>query len=164
MVKRKYRYRFKELFRKWGKNMNKVCLVARLTAKPELRYTNSNTAFTRFNIAINNGYGDNKKTDFIPIIVWKKQAENVCKYLDKGSLVAVEGRIQTGVYEDKEGNKRTTFDVIADMVHFLESKKDGQAVQTKPTFTADEVDSMRINDDPFADFGEQISIDDSDLD
>lgn len=144
--------------------MNKVCLVARLTAKPELRYTNSNTAFTRFNIAINNGYGDNKKTDFIPIIVWKKQAENVCKYLDKGSLVAVEGRIQTGVYEDKEGNKRTTFDVIADMVHFLESKKDGQAVQTKPTFTADEVDSMRINDDPFADFGEQISIDDSDLD
>jgi len=144
--------------------MNKVCLVARLTAKPELRYTNSNTAFTRFNIAINNGYGDNKKTDFIPIIVWKKQAENVCKYLDKCSLVAVEGRIQTGVYEDKEGNKRTTFDVIADMVHFLESKKDGQAVQTKPTFTADEVDSMRINDDPFADFGEQISIDDSDLD
>ena len=144
--------------------MNKVCLVARLTAKPELRYTNSNTAFTRFNIAINNGYGDNKKTDFIPIIVWKKQAENVCKYLDKGSLVAVEGRIQTGVDEDKEGNKRTTFDVIADMVHFLESKKDGQAVQTKPTFTVDEVDSMRINDDPFADFGEQISIDDSDLD
>ncbi len=145
--------------------MNKVCLVARLTTKPELRYTTNGIAFTRFNIAVNQGYGDNKKTDFIPIIAWKKQAENVCNYLDKGSLIAVEGRIQTGSYEDKEGNKRYSFDVVAENVQFLESKKEsGQAVQAKPAFTVDEVDSMRINDDPFADvfseFGEQITIDD----
>ena len=144
--------------------MNRVELVGRIVAKPELRYTINGIAFTRFNLAVNQGYGDNKKTDFIPIIVWKNQAENVCKYLDKGSLVSIEGRIQTGVYEDKEGNKKTTFDVVAESVEFLESKKEGQAVQVKPTFTADEVDSMRINDDPFADvfseFGEQITIDD----
>jgi single-strand DNA-binding protein len=144
--------------------MNRVNLIGRITNTPELRYTINEIAFTRFNIAINQGYGDNKKTDFIPIIVWRKQAENVCNYLDKGSLIAVEGRLQTGVYEDKEGNKKTTFDVVAESVEFLESKKDGQAVQAKPAFTVDEVDSMRINDDPFADFGEQISLDDSDLD
>ena len=136
--------------------MNKVCLVARLTAKPELRYTNSNTAFTRFTVAVNSGYGDNKKTDFIPIIVWKKQAENVCNYLDKGSLIAVEGRIQTGVYEDKEGNKKTTFDVVAETVQFLENKKG----QSTGKVTPEEVEQHRKKEDndPFADFGNTVEI------
>lgn len=135
--------------------MNRVNLIGRITNKPELRYTTNGIAFTRFNLAINQGYGDNKKTDFIPIIVWKKQAENVCNYLDKGSLIAVEGRIQTGVYEDKEGNKKTTFDVVAESVEFLESKKDGQAKSSE---------LVKEDNDPFADFGDTVSVDDADLD
>ncbi len=144
--------------------MNRVNLIGRITNKPELRYTSSSIPVTSFRIAVNQGYGDNKKTDFIPIIVWKNQAENVCKYLDKGSLVSIEGRIQTGSYKDKDGNNRYSFDVVAESVEFLESKKEGQAVQAKPAFTVDEVDSMRINDDPFSDFGEQLQIEDNELD
>ena len=137
--------------------MNKVCLVARLTAKPELRYTNSNTAFTRFTVAVNSGYGDNQKTDFINILAWKNQAENVCKYLDKGSLVSIEGKIQTGNYKDKDGNNRYTFDVVAETVQFLESKKSGQADNK---ITPEEVEQHRKKEDndPFADFGNTVEI------
>jgi single-strand DNA-binding protein len=137
--------------------MNRVNLIGRITNKPELRYTTNEIAFTRFNLAINQGYGDNKKTDFIPIIVWKKQAENVCNYLDKGSLIAVEGRIQTGVYEDKEGNKKTTFDVVAESVEFLESKKDGQA----PVEAV--VEETKVESDPFKDFQNELVLTDEDL-
>ena len=142
--------------------MNKVCLVARLTAKPELRYTNSNTAFTRFTVAVNSGYRDNQKTDFINILAWKNQAENVCKYLDKGSLIAVEGRIQTGVYEDKEGNKKTTFDVVAETVQFLENKKG----QSTGRVTPEEVEQHRKKEDndPFQIFMENIETENDFLD
>ena len=99
--------------------MNRVMLIGRLTAKPELRYTASNVPFTRFSLAVNrtfsNGNGE-RETDFLNIIVWRKQAENVCNYLNKGSLVSVEGRIQTGSYDDKDGNKRYTTDIVADRV------------------------------------------------
>ena len=105
--------------------MNRVMLIGRLTAKPELRYTASNVPFTRFSLAVNrtfsNGNGE-RETDFLNIIVWRKQAENVCNYLNKGSLVSIEGRIQTGSYDDKDGNKRYTTDIVADSVQFLESK------------------------------------------
>ena len=82
--------------------------IGRLTAKPELRYTASNLAVTRFSLAVNRNFTNEKgerQADFINIVVWNKQAENVCNFLDKGSLVTVEGRIQTGSYEDKDGNK-----------------------------------------------------------
>src|SRR5574344_1839714 len=99
--------------------MNRVLLIGRLTGKPELRYTNSNLPFTRFSVAVNRNFTNNqgqREADFINIIVWRKQAENVCNYLDKGSRVSVEGRIQTGSYDDKDGNKRYTTDVVADSV------------------------------------------------
>ena len=88
--------------------MNRVMLIGRLTAKPELRYTGSNVPFSRFTVAVNRTFNNNngeRETDFINCIIWRKQAENVCNYLDKGSLVSVEGRIQTGSYDDKDGNK-----------------------------------------------------------
>ena len=86
--------------------MNRVMLIGRLTAKPELRYTGSNIPYSRFSIAINRTFSNNqgqRETDFINVVVWRKQAENVCNFLDKGSLVAVEGRLQTGNYDDKDG-------------------------------------------------------------
>ena len=133
--------------------MNRVFLIGRVTSKPELRYTRSNTACTNLSIAVDRTYGEDKKTDFINIVVWRKQAENVCNYLDKGSLVSVEGRLQQSSYEDKDGNKRNRLDVVAYNIQFLSRKKKEEAKIVE-----------KEEGDPFADFGEQISIDDDLLD
>lgn len=107
--------------------MNSVCLVGRLTRDPEVRYTTSNEpiAVARFSIAIDDGYGDKKRTDFPSIVVFGKQAENCEKYLNKGSRVGIVGKIQTGSYE-KDGRKVYTTDVLANRVEFLESKKSAE--------------------------------------
>lgn len=152
--------------------MNKVCLIGRLTTKPELRYTNSNLPYTRFSIAVNRTFNNaqgQRETDFISIMVWRKQAENICNYLDKGSLISVEGRIQTGSYDDKDGNKRYTTDVVADNVQFLESKQQSQnrsqSSDTTPYDYQDTpVNNVNVENDPFADFGDSVSIDDDFLD
>lgn len=155
--------------------MNRVMLIGRLTAKPELKYTGSNIPFARFSVAVNRTFSNQngqREADFINIIIWRKQAENVCNFLDKGSLVSVEGRLQTGSYDDKDGNKRYTMDVVADSVQFLESR--GQA-QNRSNYSSNnnvtpydyqETPSNNVNveDDPFADFGDSVSIDDNFLD
>ena len=135
--------------------MNRVCLIGRLTSKPELRYTTSNIACTNITVAIDRNYGEEKKTDFINVVVWRKQAENVCKYLDKGSLVSVEGRLQQNSYEDRDGNRRYKLDVVADNIQFLNTKQKG---------TESVVEEKKKEEDPFANFGQQISIDDDLLD
>lgn len=156
--------------------MNRVMLIGRLTAKPELRYTGSNIPYARFSIAINRTFSNSqgqRETDFINIIIWRKQAENVCNFLDKGSLVSVEGRLQTNTYDDKDGNKRYSMDVVADSVQFLESKSQTQNRQgsnyNTPSVTPYDYQDAPMNDvsvdnDPFADFGDSVSIDDSFLD
>ncbi len=162
--------------------MNRVCLVGRLTAKPELRYTNSNVPMSRFSIAVNRTFTNaqgQREADFISILVWRKQAENVCNFLDKGSLVSVEGRIQTGSYDAQDGTKRYTFEVVADSVQFLESKSQSQnrvqnnynqghnSMNNNPSpYDYQDTPSNNVNvaDDPFADFGDSVSIDDNFLD
>lgn len=155
--------------------MNKVLLVGRLTAKPELRYTATNTPYTRFSVAVNrqftNANGE-RETDFINVVVWRKQAENVCNYLNKGSLVSVEGRLQTGNYTDKDGNKKYTTDVAADNVQFLESKAQSQgrandmesAGATTPYDFQEPSNDVSVDSDPFADFGDSVALDDNFLD
>ena len=108
--------------------MNKVVLIGRVTRDPELRYTASNIPSVRFTLAVNRPFENQsgqREADFINIVVWRKQAENVKKYVTKGSLIAVEGRIQTGSYE-KDGQRVYTTDVVADNVQFLESKAQSQ--------------------------------------
>ena len=151
--------------------MNKVLLVGRLTAKPELRYTNTNTPYTRFSVAVDRGVNSNtgeRMTDFINVVTWKKQAETVCQYLDKGSLVSVEGRIQTGNFTDKDGNKRYSTDVVSENVRFLESKaaRESRASMdnTTPYDFQEPSNDISIDNDPFADFGDSVSIDDNFLD
>lgn len=155
--------------------MNRVELVGRLTAKPELRYTGSNLPYARFSVAINRTFSNaqgERETDFINIIVWRKQAENVCNFLDKGSLVSIEGRLQTGNYTDKDGNKRYTMDVVADSVQFLESKSQSharsQSIDNEPSpydyQNNDYANNVSVENDPFADFGDSVSIDDNFLD
>lgn len=104
--------------------MNQVQLIGRLTKDPEVRYTTgtNQTAVTRFTLAVDDGYGENKKTSFIPIVVFGKQAENCEKYLAKGSQAGITGRIQTGSYE-KDGHRVYTTDVIAGRVEFIGSPK-----------------------------------------
>ena len=99
--------------------MNQVVLIGRLCADPELRYTNNGTAVVNFTLAVDRRFSKEKQADFINIVVWKAQAENCAKYIAKGSLVAVEGRIQTRKYQDRDGNNRTAFEVVANSVQFL---------------------------------------------
>lgn len=113
--------------------MNQVNLIGRLTRDPDVRYNQNQMAVARFSIAINSGYGDNERTDYPSIVVFGKQAENVEKYLVKGRLVAVNGRIQTGSYTNKDGATVYTTDVVANRVEFLEwGDRAGAASQAKP--------------------------------
>lgn len=103
--------------------MNNCTLIGRLTRDPEVRYTSgSQTAVARFSIAINRPkvQGAESKADFPSIVVFGKQAENCEKYLKKGRLVGIEGRIQTGSYMNQNGDKVYTVDVVASRVEFLE--------------------------------------------
>lgn len=107
--------------------MNKTVLIGRLTKDPELRYTSTGIAVASFTLAVNRRFAkDGEQTaDFIPITVWQKQAENVAKYLNKGSQVAVEGRIQTSSFDNKDGQRVYRTEVVADQVEFLTPKGGG---------------------------------------
>lgn len=150
--------------------MNKVVLVGRLTAKPELRYTSSNTAFLRFTIAVNRNFtsADGKReADFINVVAWRKQAETISKFFDKGNLIAIEGRLQTGSYDDRDGNKRYTMDVALDNFEFVEGKNKSQVDMTDSSSEPspyDYQDSVSVENDPFAEYGDSVSIDDDFLD
>ena len=148
--------------------MNKVMLLGRITAKPELRYTNSNVPFVRFSVAVNRQFNNQDGTrdaDFINVIAWRKQAEVICNYFDKGNQIAVEGRLQTGSYDDKDGNKRYTTDVVLEQFQFVDPKgQKGNVDNVSPyDYQNDNNGSSDINveNDPFADFGDSVSIDDN---
>ena len=111
--------------------MNSVILIGRLTKDPEIRQTTSGTNVTTFSLAVDRMFSKEKETDFIRIVVYGKVAESCARYLAKGKQAAVRGRIQTGSYETKDGEKRYTFDVIADQITFLSPKSDS-AEQSAP--------------------------------
>ncbi len=105
--------------------LNSVVLIGRLTADPDLRYLpNNGSAVATFNLAVARQFKKDE-TDFIPIVTWQKQAENCANYLKKGSKCAVQGRIQTRNYENKEGRKVYVTEIVADRVEFLDSKGKG---------------------------------------
>ena len=101
--------------------MNSINLIGRSTHDPELRYTAQGTAVTNFTVAVNDGYGDNQKAYYIDIVCWSKLAENVAKYVVKGSKVAVTGKLQTRNYE-YNNQKRKATEVNAYAVEFLDAK------------------------------------------
>lgn len=102
--------------------LNRIVLIGRLTKDPELRTTSNGTAVATFTLAVSRMSKD--ETDFIPIVVWRAQAESCAKYLTKGKLAAVDGRLQIRTYEDSKGNKRTVAEVVAENVRFLSPKGD----------------------------------------
>ncbi|MBS3942751.1 MAG: single-stranded DNA-binding protein [Dethiobacter sp.] len=111
--------------------LNQVVLIGRLTQDPELRYTATNgVPVATFSIAVDRPFTSQqgtKETDFIPIVAWRKQAENCANYLRKGLLVAVSGRLQIRAYEGNDGSKRKVAEIVADQVRFLEWSKDAQS-------------------------------------
>jgi single-strand DNA-binding protein len=109
--------------------LNSVNLTGRLVRDPELRYTPGGVAVANVNIAVQRSFTNaegEREADFPSVVIFNKQAENVANYLTKGSLVAVEGRIQTRKYENDEGKMIYVTEVVANAVHFLESKKEEQ--------------------------------------
>ena len=118
-------------------SINTAVIMGRLTADPELKTTASGLSVLSFSVAVDRNYqkeGEEKAVDFINVVAWRKTAEFVSKYFHKGSMIAVEGSIQTRKYEDKDGNKRTAFEILANTVSFCGK----EASSTADTDTADD--------------------------
>lgn len=132
--------------------LNCAVVMGRLTADPEVRQTPSGVSVCRFSVAVERQYtkqGEERQVDFIDVLAWRTTAEFVGKYFQKGSMIAVQGSIQTGSYE-KDGVKRRTFEVVADNVSFCGSKNDSAPTtnQAAPSFSnADENDFAVTEDD-----------------
>ena len=110
--------------------MNQVIIIGNLVAVPEIRYTQSNATVTTFTVAVNRQFSaanKEREADFIPIVTWNKLAEICGKNLDKGKKVAVCGRLQVRRYEDKDGHKRSAFEVVAESVEFLFKRTENNA-------------------------------------
>ena len=105
---------------------NRTILIGRLCADPEMRTTPEGTNVTTIRLAVNRAH-NRDKADFIAVVAWRNNAEFICNYFKKGSAIGIEGGIQTREYTDKEGVKRTVFEVVADRAFFVESKKKDDA-------------------------------------
>ena len=158
--------------------MNKVFLIGRLTRDPDLRYGSSNNAVMRATLAVDRQFQNQngeREADFISIVAFGNRAEVMKKYLVKGSQIAVSGRIQTGSYDDKDGKRVYTTDVVIDEFQFLDSRgsrqDNNQMVSSDSSVTPYDFSNSQptnnvdtgIESDPFKDFGDKIEIDDSDL-
>lgn len=165
--------------------LNRVILVGRLTADPELRFTPSGVAVARFSIAVNRNFTNQqgeREVDFINIVTWRGLAETCANYLKKGRLVGVDGRLQISVYENQEGRKVRNAEVVAENVQFLESSRnrEGGSDYADPfsggtsgnksggnygggNWNNSGNQGRRQMDDPFADDGKPIDLSDDDL-
>lgn len=136
--------------------LNRVILIGRLTRDPELKYTPNGKAVATFTLAVDRGFTNQqgeREADFIPIVAWNKRAENCSKYLAKGSLVAVEGKLRVRSYEAKEGGRRYVTEVVADMVNFLEKKQDPEREERddglRDPFAEEEEEEKNFDEVPF---------------
>ena len=162
--------------------MNKAILIGRLTRDPELRATPAGRNVCQFSIAVNrtftNANGD-READFINCVVWDKQAENLVKYQKKGNQIAVDGRIQTRNYDDKDGKRVYVTEILANSISFLDSR--GASTGNTGSFnnfnnlpeppierndsvaSASNMETVSVEKDPFEAFGDSIEISDNDL-
>ena len=141
--------------------INMVALMGRMTYEPELRTTPSGVSVLRFQVACDRTYqkdSQKRQADFIDCVAWRQTAEFISRYFHKGSMIAVEGSIQTRKFTDKNGNNRTAFEIVANNVHFVESKKTSNVdISADPLQdVADKLNSFNANnnsskDDMFGD-------------
>lgn len=127
--------------------MNRITLSGNLTRDPEVRYTQSGKAYTRVAIAVNRPFGKDNAVDFFNLVAWEKTAEVMGKWLAKGSRILVAGRLQTSKYKDKDGNDRTSVDIIVETFEFAgDSKKKAAAPDPNDPYGGTPVDD---SDTPF---------------
>lgn len=127
--------------------LNKVIIMGRLTRDPELRRTQGGTAVASFTMAVDRDFksqSGEKETDFIDVVAWRNTGEFAAKYLAKGRMAAVEGRIQVRDWQDKDGNRRKSVEVVADNVYFADAKRDSKPQESR---TVDEQEFDEIEDD-----------------
>lgn len=127
--------------------LNKVIIMGRLTRDPELRRTPGGTAVTSFTVAVDRDFksqSGEKETDFIDVVAWRNTGEFAAKYLAKGRMAAVEGRIQARDWQNKDGNRRKAVEVVADNVYFADSKRDSKPQETT---SSNEPEFDEIEDD-----------------
>lgn len=145
--------------------LNVVILIGRLTKDPELRYTPSGKPVARMRLAVDRGTSNSqtgeKDTDFIDIVTWDKQAETCANYLQKGRLVAVQGRLQIRNYDAQDGTKRQATEVVANTVRFLESKRAGEGGPA-PAPTGGQGGGSQNPAAPSGSFGSDINFGDDD--
>lgn len=130
--------------------INNVCLIGRLTRPVDLRYTSNGTAFGSFSLAIDRNYkkeSGEKETDFINCVIWRKPAVNLSNFTKKGSLLGIEGRLQTRNYENKEGQKVYITEVLVENFSLLESKAVTEGRQQAPIGNVEPVQFGEVNDD-----------------
>ncbi|MBU3820270.1 MAG: single-stranded DNA-binding protein [Candidatus Faecalibacterium intestinavium] len=152
--------------------LNVVAIMGRLVADPELRTTQSGISVASFRIACDRSYarpGEQRQADFFDVVAWRQQAEFVCKYFQKGSLIAIDGSLQTRQYQDKNGNNRTAFEIVANNINFAGPKNSGStgpaapyqggtshqnaqyarpaAVEAAPSYSAGSADDFAVIDD-----------------
>jgi single-strand DNA-binding protein len=123
--------------------LNNVIIMGRLTRDPELRRTQGGTAVTSFTMAVDRDFksqSGEKETDFIDVVAWRNTGEFAAKYLAKGRMAAVEGRIQVRDWQDKDGNRRKSVEVVADNVYFADSKRDSKPQESRDDQAFDEIE------------------------
>lgn len=129
--------------------LNRIILMGRLAADPELRSTNSGVSVVSFRIGVARDY-DREKTDWINIVAWRQTAEFVKNYFSKGNMIALEGALQSRQYQDRDGNNRTTYEVQADRVWFAENKGGGRTEKPDAEPDLEEYEELDGADDlPF---------------
>ena len=149
--------------------LNKAVLMGRLTRDPELRHTQSQVPVATFTLAVDRGYSRNNEsgqtTDFINIVAWRNTAEFVSKWFRKGQLVAVTGRIQVRNWTDRDNNKRTTTEIIADECFFAESRRDSGAASGDAPYSApaDDTASASFSDAGMDSGFQELVSDDTEL-
>ena len=146
--------------------INNVVLVGRLTKDPDLRYTSSGTAVATFTLAVNRNFtsqSGEREADFINCVIWRKSAENLSNLVHKGSLIGIDGNIQTSRYENKEGHTVYQTQVAVDNFSLLEPKNKSDETSSVKPFTSLPKEDPEHFDDPFANNGEPIDISDDSL-
>ena len=138
--------------------MNISAIIGRFTSEPELKTTSNGTSVTSFCLAVDRKYqpsGEEKKTDFIDCVAWRNTADFICKYFSKGSMIGIEGEIQTRTFEDKNGNKRKATEIVVSNVSFCGSNSNNNTN-----------DNQSNENDPLPEFAEKLNgfqeVDDSD--
>lgn len=131
--------------------MNHISLMGRLVADPELKTTQNGNSVASFRIAVDRNYtpqGQEKQADFIQCVAWRHTAEFISKYFAKGRMIALEGSLQTRNYEDKQGQKRTAYEVIVEQAYFADSKQEGEKQKSPGVGSFPTVDmDVNVDDD-----------------